>query len=185
MKGELRRFYRGSCLLKERNLAFSKVVVAITGEYGMFDTTRKEYLLSLIQSEHARLEALLQPLSQQQMLQSGVAGSWSIKDILAHLTWWEQAMISEIVHGIELDPGLQGEPWSTERANALTVEAKRSTPLAAILSEFTNSYSQIVNMLESLEEKDLASAELFEHLANNTGRHYAEHRQMIESWLSL
>jgi hypothetical protein len=44
------------------------------------------------------------------------------------ITWWEQAMISEIVHGIELDPGLQGEPWSTERANALTVEAKRSHP---------------------------------------------------------
>lgn len=151
----------------------------------MFDSTRKECLLCLIQSEHARLEATLQPLSEQQMLQSGVARNWSIKDILAHLTWWEQAMISEVVHGVELDPGLQGEPWSTERANALTVEAKRSTPLSTILSEFANSYSHIIGMVEHLEEVQLANDELYEHLANNTGRHYAEHRQMIETWLSL
>lgn len=151
----------------------------------MRNSTRKETLLSLIQSEHERLEATLQTLSEQQIQQSGVAGNWSIKDILAHLTWWEQAMISEVVHGVELDPGLQGEPWSTERANALTVEAKRSTPLSAILSEFVDSYSQTVDMVEDLEEKDLANDELYEHLTNNTGRHYAEHRQMIEAWLSL
>jgi hypothetical protein len=40
-------------------------------------------------------------------------------------------------------------------------------------------------MVENLEEVELANDELFEHLANNTGRHYAEHRQMIEVWLSL
>ena len=150
----------------------------------MEDTNRKSQLLSLMRTEHSRLEALLDSLSEEQMLRPDVVGIWSVKDVLAHLTWWEQATISEIVHGVELDPGLNGEPWSTERANALMVEAKRGTPLAEILADFHDSYQQVLQVVENLSEEDLASEELYTHLANNTGNHYAEHRQMIEAGLS-
>ena len=146
---------------------------------------RKSQLLNLMQTEHTKFENLLRALSEAHMLRAGIVGSWSVKDVLAHLTWWEQAMISEIVHDIELDPGLQGEPWSTERANALMVEAKRSTPLSEILAAFHDSYRQILQMIESLDESNLASEELYTHLVNNTGNHYAEHRQDIEAGLQL
>ena len=140
---------------------------------------RKSHLLGLMRTEHSRLEALLNSLSEEQMLRPDVVGTWSVKDVLAHLTWWEQAMISEIVHGVELDPGLNGEPWSTERANALMVEAKRGTPLAEVLAAFHDSYRQMLQVVEDLDEVELANEELYTHLANNTGNHYAEHRQMI------
>ncbi len=146
-------------------------------------TNRKSHLLSLMRTEHSQLEALLNSLSEEQMLRPHVVGTWSVKDVLAHLTWWEQAMISEIVHGVELDPGLNGEPWSTERANALMVEAKRGTPLAEVLAAFHDSYQQMLQVVEHLSEEDLASEELYTHLANNSGNHYAEHRQMIEAGL--
>jgi hypothetical protein len=146
-------------------------------------TSRKSHLLGLMRSEHSQLEALLNSLSEEQMLRSDVVGTWSVKDVLAHLTWWEQAMISEIVHGVELDPGLNGEPWSTERANALMVEAKRDTPLAEVLAAFHDSYRQVLQVVEHLDEAELASEELYTHLANNTGNHYAEHREMIEAGL--
>jgi len=146
---------------------------------------KKSQLLSLIQTEHAQLETLLNSLSEEQMLRTDVIGSWSVKDVLAHMTWWEQAMISEILYNVELDPGLNGEPWSTERANELMVEAKRNTPLSEILAEFHDSYRQLLQMVEGLTEDDLADEELYTHLANNTGNHYAEHRQMIETGLKL
>ena len=140
---------------------------------------RKSYLLGLMRTEHSQLEALLNSLSEEQMLRPDVVGTWTVKDVLAHLTWWEQAMISEIVYGVELDPGLNGEPWSTERANALMVEAKRGTPLAEVLAAFHDSYRQMLQVVEDLDEVELANEELYTHLANNTGNHYAEHRQMI------
>jgi hypothetical protein len=146
-------------------------------------TNRKSHLLGLMRTEHSQLEALLNSLSEEQMLRPDVAGTWSVKDVLAHLTWWEQAMISEIVHGVELDPGLNGEPWSTERANALMVEAKRGTPLAEVLAAFHDSYRQMLQVVEHLDEAELANEELCTHLANNTGNHYTEHRQMIEAGL--
>jgi uncharacterized damage-inducible protein DinB len=137
-----------------------------------------------MQTEHTRLENLLQTLSEEQFLRSDVTGSWSVKDVLAHLIWWEQDMISEILHGVELDPGLNGEPWSTERANTLMVEAKRDTPLSEILHEFHNSYQQVLQMVAGLTEIDLANDDLYAHLVNNTGNHYAEHRGWIEAGLT-
>src|SRR5579883_843868 len=102
----------------------------------MQNLERKALLLNLLQTEHSLLETLLNSLSAEQLLQAGISGSWSIKDVLAHLTWWEQAIISEMLYGVELDPGLGEEPWSTERANALTVEARRQTPLSEVLDSF-------------------------------------------------
>lgn len=146
---------------------------------------RKTSLLNAMRHEHGRLEALLARLSEEQLLQPDVCGSWSVKDVLAHLTWWEQDMISETLHGIELDPGLNGEAWSTERANTLMVEAKRNTPLSDVLVEFHASYQQILQMVEGLEEQDLAQDEMYTHLVNNTANHYAEHRGWIEEGLKL
>jgi hypothetical protein len=150
----------------------------------MQDGNRKSSLLNLIQTEHSKLEALLNTLDEEQLLRPGVTGSWSVKDVLSHLTWWEQDMISEILHGIEIDPGLNGEPWTTERANALMVEAKWNTPLSEVLAAFHDSYQQTLQMVEGLTEVDLAHDELYTHLVNNTGNHYAEHRRWIEAGLN-
>jgi len=149
----------------------------------MQDVNRKSSLLRLMQAEHTQLEVLLNTLSEEHLLRPGVTGSWSVKDVLAHLTWWEQDMISEILYGVELDPGLGSEPWSTERANALMVEAKRDTSLAEVLAAFHDSYRQTMQMVEGLAEVDLANDELYTHLVNNTGNHYAEHRRWIEAGL--
>ena len=151
----------------------------------MQNSNRKSSLLNLIQTEHTQLEAILATLSEEQFLQSGTTGSWSVKDVLAHVTWWEQAIISEILHGVELDPGLNGEPWSTERANTLMVEAKHNTPLPEILAAFHNSYRQILQLVNDLSETELANDEMYTHLVNNTGNHYAEHRRWIEAGLNL
>ena len=145
---------------------------------------RKTHLLQLMQTEHDTLITLLHSLSEEQMLRPHITGDWSIKDVLAHLTWWEQETISEIVHGVELDPGLQGEPWNTEKANRLMVEAERLTPLADVLTAFHNSYRQMYHVVEEMSEDTLADEDLYTHLLDNTGSHYAEHRMAIETGLS-
>jgi hypothetical protein len=150
----------------------------------MQELDRKSSLLALMQTEHTRLEALLNSLNAEHLLQPAVTGSWSIKDVLAHLTWWEQAIISEMLYGVELDPGLGEEPWSTERANALTVEARRQTSLSEVLASFHSSYQQTLQMVENLPASVLANDETYTHLVNNTGNHYAEHRRWIEAGLS-
>ena len=149
----------------------------------MQHSTRKASLLTLMETEHLQLDTLLSTLGEEQLLRPAVTGSWSIKDVLAHLTWWEQDMISEILYGVEIDPGLNGEPWSTERANTLMVEARQEVPLPEILDTFHQSYQQVLQMVQELSEETLADDDTYNHLLNNTGKHYAEHRQWIEAGL--
>ena len=53
----------------------------------------KSRLLEEIQIEHQRLQNTLAMVDEEQMLIPGVIDVWTIKDILAHITVWEQRMV--------------------------------------------------------------------------------------------
>ncbi len=55
-------------------------------------TTTAE-ILAASRQEHDALEQLLAPLTPGQMMQPGIVGEWSAKDVLAHLTEWEQMVL--------------------------------------------------------------------------------------------
>jgi uncharacterized damage-inducible protein DinB len=57
--------------------------------YIMVKQTSKEQLLRDIYTERRWLEKNLFALSAEEMIQPGVNGIWSVKDILAHLVAWE------------------------------------------------------------------------------------------------
>jgi len=150
----------------------------------MEDVQHKAALLTFIQTEHIRLETCLKTLTEKQMLRPGVTGDWSVKDILAHLTWWEQDLIWKITSGWEIDPDPKQDLWATDHANALIVEARRETPLAVVLADFQRSYQRILQMVEGFTEKDLANTNLYNALVINTASHYAEHCEWIETVFS-
>ena len=45
---------------------------------------KKVELLRRLEHERARLEAMLAPLTPDQMVESAVVGGWSVKDVLAY-----------------------------------------------------------------------------------------------------
>ena len=53
----------------------------------------KANILKLLQVERSRLEQNLSRLSRDDMLQPGVVGEWSVKDVLTHLADWEAHML--------------------------------------------------------------------------------------------
>ena len=149
----------------------------------MPDVQRKSDFLTRIRAEHTQLEDLLSTLSQEQMLRPGVAGSWSVKDVLVHLTWWEQDLIGKIASGEPLDLQAKGDLLAIDHANALIVKARRRTPLTDVLAEFSRSYQHLLYTLEGLTDEDLANDETYNYLVNNTVAHYAEHRVWIDASL--
>ena len=51
--------------------------------------------LDSLRSGRATWEALLAQIGADRMMQSGVEGDWSVKDIIAHITWHERAAIRD------------------------------------------------------------------------------------------
>lgn len=142
-------------------------------------------LSDVMRAEHAHLEALLAGISDERQIQPGVSGAWTVKDMLAHITFWEQRLIA-YVNGARdslIQPG-EDEQQGVDRINAEVFAANRARPLAEVRAAFDSSYQQVLALAESLSADDLANEELSSLFAGDTFEHYREHSAMLKHWQS-
>jgi len=59
----------------------------------MDEPVTKVRLLDMIRTARAEWDGLLSQVDETRMTQPGVAGEWSVKDVIAHITWHEREMI--------------------------------------------------------------------------------------------
>lgn len=134
-----------------------------------------------MRAEHAQLEAALAGISDEQFVRPGAFGEWSVKDILAHITFWEQRLLAYFNGAREslIQPG-EEEQVAIDRINAEVFTANRDRPLAEVRAAFASSYQQTLALADALSAEDLADEELFGLFAGDTFEHYREHREMLE-----
>lgn len=134
-----------------------------------------------MRAEHARLEALLANFSDEELVQPGRFGEWSVKDMLAHITFWEQRLIAYVNGAKEslVQPD-EDEQAAIDRINAEALATNRARPLAEVRAAFEESYRQTLALAESLSVEDLADEVLYNLLAGDTFEHYREHIEMLE-----
>lgn len=53
----------------------------------------KTTFINTLKEARAEWEALLAQVDEDRMLQPGAAGKWSVKDIIAHVTWGEREIV--------------------------------------------------------------------------------------------
>ncbi len=151
----------------------------------MPNPSRKIDILEQISATHLLLEVHLSAFSDSQMLEPGVNGEWTAKDLLAHITWWEQHLLRRLRSGQDdlyrEGISIQG---STDQANAQTFADNQLRPLAEIRDEFQASYAEVLAAVETLTEETVAQAEIYEAIAWDTFLHYPEHAAMLQNWLS-
>jgi hypothetical protein len=157
--------------------------------------SNKDQLLIDIQTQHRRLEKTLASLSEEAMLQPGAVGSWSVKDVLAHLTAWEQLFLDWYNCGLKGDE-LVISPVGMSRAamdalNQQIYANNQARPLDGILAEFHASYQQILTLIETIPEADMFTPGRFawtgkltlaDYIAGNTCSHYAWANSKIRKW---
>lgn len=162
----------------------------------MEDKMTRTRLLEEIQTEHQRLEESLALVSKEQMLLPGVIEDWTVKDLLAHITVWEQRMIRWL--GAAMRGGVpqmlpDGMTWDDlDEWNEQTYQEHVDRSLEDVLTEFELSYPQALEAAREVPERDLIDPHRFEWregeplwvmVAANTSWHYTEHEQSIRAWL--
>src|SRR5215472_5520056 len=99
----------------------------------------KKQLLAEMQSEQAAWLALLDEIGEENMTQPEVAGGWSIKDIVAHLTGWRRRTVrrfqASLNHESDFTPPWPSDLQEDDEINAWIYEANRDRPLADVLSD--------------------------------------------------
>ncbi len=160
----------------------------------MAETIAKDTLLNNMQEGYNQFEALLVSLSEAQMLMPEVNGSWSVKDNIAHLTAWQDYLISHL-EGLlagkeppEFLPGLTSE----DEQNEQLYQQNKHRPLAEVLSAFRASYRRAYVAVQALSEEALNAplpwstdgSPVWPFIVGNTYGHYQEHGNIIRDWLS-
>jgi hypothetical protein len=149
-------------------------------------------LLEAIRTERGHWDAVLAEIDEKQMSEPGVAGAWSVKDIVAHVTWAER----ETVGMLEARALVGSDLWDLpqDQRNAVVFEMNRHRPLRDVLIEARDVFQQLLDSVEALSEEDLVDPGRFRGMpdewqpwrviAGNSYEHYAHHTQDIRAWLA-
>jgi len=162
----------------------------------MKEKMSKEKLIKEIQIERLHLERTLEKISRQQMINPGVMDDWTVKDLLAHITIWEQRMVRWLEQTVRdevpemLPPGMTWD--DLDRWNEQTYQKHRHRDLDEVLADFELSYPQALSAAQDISEEDLIDPDryawrdgrpLWAMVAANTSWHYKEHEETITTWL--
>jgi hypothetical protein len=159
----------------------------------------KQELIEALEEGREDFLELLEDISDEEMLESGVAGEWSIKDILSHLSRWEAELVKLLWQAIngqepasELTASLQAGAALFDDVNRRWWEADKERPLPQILSDFDAVRSQTIRRVQAFSNKDLTDPQrylwlegrpLWEWIEGDSYGHEAEHAGQIRSWL--
>lgn len=152
----------------------------------------KSEWLTTLQTERAQWEALLAEVGEARMTRPGVAGEWSVKDIVAHVTWFEREMVGVLQARTLVGSDLWSLPH--DQRNAAIYEQNRDRALSGVLAEARVVFDQLRAGMQSLAEEDLHDplrfAEMpadwvpWQVIAGNSYEHYRQHTPGIRDWMA-
>lgn len=157
-------------------------------------STTKAQFLAQLKADRADFEMALRDLYDEQMTAPGVEGNWSVKDVLAHITFWEVQALSWLQAGLSgraPGPGLETTPDETNRLNLQNYHENKDRPLYDVIDEFHATFLRILALVEALPDDQLlvpahfawaGGKSLADHLRSETVEHYAEHRTALYVW---
>ena len=147
---------------------------------------RSETLSAMSKSWQEFKDAVAQ-VPEDRVDEQSVGGPWSVKDLIGHVTTWEQEAI-QALRGY-LNEGdshaLVAWPEDLDGFNDEAVEGKRATDLVQLRRELDDYHEQIVELVSALEEAEFQSSDVMERIRIDTFDHYVDHAGQIRRWLAV
>ena len=123
--------------------------------------------------------------SDSQLMEPGVTGNWSVKDIIAHVTWWEEEALKHlplIIMGGR-PPRYSVKYGGIDGFNALMTKQKQGLSLPDVLSQQDETHRRLIVYVQSAPEELLTRATRFRRrLRLDTYNHYPKHANAIRAW---
>ncbi len=142
-------------------------------------------LLKRLADGWTAFEASYTGLSDAEMGEPGVTGSWSIKDIIAHVTAWEEESLAHlpIILSGGKPPRYSVTYGGIDAFNARVTAQKRTLPLSEVLRQRDDTHRRLVDFIQSVPEDALARETRFRRrLRLDTYGHYPKHAAAIRNW---
>lgn len=185
-------------------LAFGHTTPALAAELSRLAGNRPmtgTRLAGILRDERVRWNALLAQIGPERMELPGVEGAWSVKELVAHLTWYEAAVVQgaqQVASTGQFNRddfrhrgGLAGLPM--DERNAAIADASRVRLVADVLAEADQVFSQLLEVVSAVPDELLNDGRQlglpedtppWMLIANNSYSHYREHEDGLQAWLA-
>jgi|SRR5689334_5964314 DinB superfamily len=124
-------------------------------------------------------------LSEAELLEAGVTGAWSVRDIIAHVTTWEEEALTylPLILAGGRPPRYSTRYGGIDGFNALMTERKKDLPIAEVLRQRDDVHRRVVELVRRVPEEHVTRETRFRHrLRMDTYSHYPQHMRAITSW---
>ena len=161
----------------------------------MPEPTNKATFIEKMEKEHQLLVQSIAKLSTDDLLAPATCGEWSVKDVMAHITEWEQRILGWY------RAGLRGENPKTPDAdfgwdqiddlNHATYLKHRKDALPDVRAAFEHSYQELLEAVNAMSEEALFEPNQFawtseyilaDLIIDSTSKHYRGHNKDILAW---
>ena len=124
-------------------------------------------------------------LSDSELKEPGVTGAWSVRDIIAHVTWWEEEALKHLplIRDGGKPPRYSVTYGGIDAFNALTTERKKDLSLTEVLRQRDDTHRRLIDFIQSVPDEQFIRETRFRHrLRLDTYSHYPEHTKAILKW---
>ncbi len=146
--------------------------------------SHKQDLLSRAAEEYRAFHQAIDGLNEAELTEVWL-GSWSIRDIAAHMSGWHREMgpaLERMALGERpVPPGVSYEDVGAW--NAKFAAAKRQTPVTEVLLDFDRSHEAFMRAADAVpEERYQPEKTAYRIVDLNCAHHYKEHGDQIRAW---
>ncbi len=145
----------------------------------------KQQLLNHLDRAWEALKESYAGLSDDELLKAGVMGDWSVKEIIAHVTWWEEEALKHLpilLRGGK-PPRYSVLYGGIDAFNALMTEQKKNLSLSEVLRQRDDTHRRLIDFLQRAPEDQCNRETRFRYrLRLDTYGHYAKHAEAIRKW---
>jgi hypothetical protein len=147
----------------------------------------RKRLLSRLETAWQTFQDSYAGLSEAELLVPGVTRAWSIRDIIAHVTWWEEEALKHlplIITGGR-PPRYSVTYGGIDAFNARMTEQRKQLSLDEVLQQQREVHSRLVAVIAEAPADEIAGeTRLRRRLRLDTYGHYPKHARAIEAWRS-
>jgi len=146
---------------------------------------KREQLLQRLEAAWVAFNDGYAGLPDEMLTEPGVVEDWSVKDMIAHVAWWEEEALA---HLPRILAGGRPPRYSTtyggiDAFNALMAERKRDLSLAEVRRQAEETHRRLVAYLQSVPEEEFTRETRFRRrLRLDTYSHYPIHTAAIQEW---
>jgi len=145
----------------------------------------RRHLLQRLDTAWGAFEESYAGLSDAQLMKPGVTGDWSVRDILAHVTTWEEEALTHLPLILEggTPPRYSVRYGGIDAFNARMTEQKASLSLAAVRRQLDETHRRLIDFVRRAPDDQLRRESRFRRrLRLDAYGHYPQHAEAIRQW---